>query len=180
MDDEFKKVAQINGKDLGFTANAIRELVKGKTGAVFLYRIGGVVSDYFTGESKNGEWVGFRGQFIAMLTDGQKFQSSAAFFPAQVATRLREQLEQGVVEVEVTADIFAQYTDKNATGYAYMCEPIMSATGKQKLAAVKRLVMEDELPMSLGAPDDAPALAAPDDTGEGVEGATDAKAKASK
>ena len=158
MDVEFDKIEAINSKNLGFTAKEIRKRVEDQGKAVFLYRVGGVVADYYTGETEKGEWIGFRGQFVAMSADGRNVQSAVAYLPAQVAKKLREELEAGVVEIEMKADIFAIETDKNASGYAYMSEPIMSRAGREKLAKVRNLLLEDELPISLAAPSKAPAL----------------------
>lgn len=157
MSEDAKPINQINMKALGFPAKTIRSLVEDKNEAIFLVRIVGVVADYFTGETDRGGFTGFRGDFKALTNNNEVFTSRVAFFPAQIAGSLLENLKQGVVEIEVTADIFAQESDKNASGYAYMCEPIMSKTGKEKMSRLTKLLQND-LPVSLDARNKAVAL----------------------
>lgn len=149
---EATKLPQINSKVLGFTAKEIRKIVESKPGSHFLYRVGGVVAGYFTGETGNGEWTGFRGLFVAQKSDGTVYEANAAFFPAQIAAQLRERLEAGGEEIEVSADIFAAESDKNAAGFSYMCEPIISDTGRAKLDKLKGKLTGQALPIALEAP----------------------------
>ena len=149
-----KKLAAINFKDLGFSAKDIRKLVEDKNEAVFIARVGGIAMEYFTGESKHGEFVGFKGQFLAITKDGEQFASSTIFLPTVVARKLREQLDHGVVEIEVKADVFVTETDKNASGYAYLCEPIMTSEAADKMVKLQKSILGSALPVQL-------ALAAP-------------------
>jgi len=155
MTQEIKKLAAINFKDLGFSAKEIRKLIEDKKEAVFLARIGGIAMEYFTGESKNGEWVGFKGQFLAVTKDGEQYSASTVFLPVTVANKLREQMDSGVTEIEVKADVYATETDKNASGYAYLCEPVMTSEAAEKMAKLQKSILGTALPVQL-------ALAAPD------------------
>lgn len=142
-----KNIASISSKTLGYTAKAIRKLVEDSKGeTVFLARVGGIVESHFIGESKNGEWVGFKGQFIAVTKDNEQITAKVAFFPAGIANQLRQKLEQGLVECEVKADIYAVETDKNASGYAYMCEPVITQEAMDKFARLTASVGSAPLP----------------------------------
>lgn len=144
-----KKIPSISTKSLGYSAKELRKLVDGVKGAVFLARVGGIVSSHFIGESKNGEWVGFKGRFFAMTKDNEGYDSSVIFLPANIANNLRAQLEKGVVELEVKADIFVVETDKNASGYAYMCEPVLSESADRRSEELAKQVFSGKLPTSL-------------------------------
>jgi len=133
MTNTIKKLTQISIKSLGYSAKDVRTMVEDKGEAVFVGRIGGIAADVMSGESKHGQWHGFKGTFLAVNKDGHQFTAPAAFFPMQVTNKLLEQFSHGCVEVDVKADIYAIETDKNASGYAYMCEPIMSVESKNKM-----------------------------------------------
>lgn len=137
MSNKSQKIKAISMKNLGYSAKEIRKLVEDKKGSVFLGRISGVVANYFSGESKNGEFTGFRGAFAAVNAAGEVYESGTAFFPAGVANDLKKQLEQGVIEIEVTADVYAEESDKNASGYAYICEPVLSAEKQDRMSKMK-------------------------------------------
>lgn len=138
-----KKLGQISMKALGYSAKEIRKRVEAAGEAVFLGRIGGIAAEHFTGESKNGEFIGFRGRFLAVNAENEQFESKVAFFPAAIANRLRDQMEQGVVEIEIKADVFAVESEKNASGYAYLCEPIMSAETEEKIDRMAKSLFQN-------------------------------------
>lgn len=143
-----KKLKQISMKELGYSAKEIRNLVEDKGEAVFLARIGGVAVETFKGEGIHGEWNGFKGEFIAANQKGEKFASSVAFFPANIANQLLDQFEHGVVEVEVKADVYAIESDKNASGYGYMCEPVIDAKTKSRVEQMQGSLFKD-LPLAI-------------------------------
>lgn len=128
-----KKLNSLSMKSLGFTAKEIRKTVEDAGEAVFLGRFGGVVTEFFTGESKNGEWIGFKGQFLGVNNSCKKYTAPICFFPAGIANGLRDKLEQGVIEIEIQADVYAIESDKNASGYAYLCEPVLSEEKQDRL-----------------------------------------------
>lgn len=147
---EVKNLKSISTKTLGYSAKEIRKLVEDKGGqTVFLARLGGIVAEYFTGEGKHGEWVGFKGNFAVVTKDNEKFTSKVAYLPNNIAAKLKAQLEQGVIEIEVKADIFVVETEKNASGYAYMCEPVMSMESEEKMVKLTNSVFSQKLPTSL-------------------------------
>ena len=93
MEKEIKNLASISFKDLGFTAKEIRKLVEDKKEAVFIARVGGVAMEFFNGESKHGEYTGFKGLFFAITKDGEEYQSKTIFLPSNISRKLREQME---------------------------------------------------------------------------------------
>ena len=138
-----KKVSQISMKSLGYSAKEVRSLVDGKNEAIFLGRIGGVAVETFHGEGKHGQWHGFKGSFIGANEKGDQYSANVAFFPTNITNKLLEQFEPGLVEIGVKADIYAVETDKNASGYAYMCEPVMSAETRTKVEKMQTELFSD-------------------------------------
>ena len=149
MTKELKKIPSISVKTLGYSAKDLRKLSDGAGQAIFLARIGGIVVSHFIGESKFGEWVGFKGDFTALTKDGDAFEASTAFLPATVANALVAKLDQGQVEIEVLADVFVVETDKNASGYAYMCEPVLTESADKRKQDLNKRIMSGKLPAQL-------------------------------
>jgi len=147
---EMKKLPSLSTKSLGYTAKEIRKLVEDKNEAVFLARYGGVVSEQFVGEGTHGQWVGFKGQFIAVKADGTQYESSVAFFPNNIASGLVAKMNEGLVDLEVRADVFAVETTKNASGYAYMCEPVITAEAMNRFQKLQTSLFDSPLPQSAG------------------------------
>lgn len=146
---ELKKIPSISTKTIGYSAKEIRKLVDGKQEQVFLARFGGVVLEAFAGSSKHGDWTGFKGIFACATRDETTFTSSVIFLPANVTKKVMDQLSQGVVEVEFKADIYVVESDKNASGYAFMCEPVLSEEANRKAEAVTSIVLKGKLPTLL-------------------------------
>lgn len=154
-----KKIPSISMKSLGFNAKELRKLCEDKKEAVFVARIGGIASQFFTGESKFGDWVGFKGDFSCVTHEKEVLEASTAFLPSTIANALVERLKQGEVEIEVIADIFVIETDKNASGYAYMCEPVMSESADRRKQEINKRLLAAKLPTQL-------ALAGPTEKAE--------------
>jgi len=144
-----KKLKDISTKNLGYGAKELRKVTEDAGGAVFLYRVGGIVLEQFSGEGKTGDWTGFKGRFFAANKDGEKFESTVAYFPATITTRLKEQFSRGEVEIEIKADVFVIETDKVATGYAYMCEPVLTETTDNRAQQLAKELLGGKLPTSL-------------------------------
>jgi hypothetical protein len=147
--EDVKKVQSLSTKSLGFTPKEIRKLVEGQEGAVFLARYGGVVESSFSGESSKGDWVGFKGQFMCLTKDGNKLQSSVAYFPSQISKSIVEKISDGLADIEIKADIYVIESDKNPSGYAYMCEPVITAEAQEKFKRLASDVFENNLPKTL-------------------------------
>lgn len=149
---QISAVASISANTIGFTAKNIRRLVDEKGNEKqFLYRVGGVVEQLITGEGKHGTWYGFKGQFFAATPD-KAFESTTIFLPSTLANPIVEQLQQGVTGIEFKGDVFAIETEKNASGYAFLAEPVITATAKEKFTKLQKSVLGEPLPL-LAAPD---------------------------
>lgn len=146
------RVPSISIKTVGYNAKELRKLVDGSKESIFLARVGGVVGESFTGESKNGEWTGLKGLFTIINKDEVAFASSIAFLPANITKKIVDQLTQGVVEVEFMCDIFVAETDKNASGYSYIVEPVMSDEAAKKAQTISSRVLASKLPLRIAAP----------------------------
>lgn len=159
----------INMKSLGYNAKVIRALIDGRTeddDPLWLGRINGIATEFFTGESENGEWVGFRGDFVAVNKDGAQKEGRSAFFPLAVGARLHELMKLGQTDIEVKVDIYVVPSDK-AVGYAYICEPVMSEKAKSRMGELRTSLMKDlPVKLALAAPTNKPGEAAPAGTNE--------------
>jgi len=115
----------------------------------FLYRVWGVMTGYVTGQSKftrtdpetgevsNVEWTKFAGDFAAANNRGQLFESAICFIPDYVSGPLRQGLEseQGT-EVQFGFDIFAVYSEKSATSYEFVAQPLRDNSVENRLTAM--------------------------------------------
>lgn len=143
---ETKRVPQINLKILGYNAKELRKMVDGVKEQVFLAQVGGVVAEVFVGTSKHGEWTGLRGLFAMRDKDGQTYHSTTAFLPTNIVKKITDRMAQGEVEIEFAAEIFVVESEKNASGYAYICEPIMSELAAKKAEAITQRLLIAPLP----------------------------------
>jgi hypothetical protein len=143
-----KQLKTISTKDLGYTAKEIRKLVDGKGAEkVFIARIGGVVTGLFSGQSKHGDWTGFKGLFFAVNSKGEKYQSDTAFLPANLAKDIQAQWDAGVIQIQLpSADICVVETDKNASGFAYMCGYTMTEDHVKRADAIASSVFNTKIP----------------------------------
>lgn len=145
-EDSVKKVRQISTKTPGYTAKEIRKRVDGKAEMIFLMRVGGVAGGAFGGQTKLGPWVGFKGIFFMLDAEGNRYSANTAFLPATVQKKLEADFAAGVVEVGFKYDIFATETDKNASGYAFICEPVMGADAERIANGLGELVFKGKIP----------------------------------
>lgn len=143
-----KSLKTLSTKDLGYTAKEIRKLVDGKGAEkVFIARIGGIAKEFFSGESKHGEYIGFKGLFFAVNKDNERFSSEVAFLPANLSKKLHDSFGDGVLEIDVPpADIFVVESDKNASGYAYMCNFTMTDESIKKADTIAASIFNTKLP----------------------------------
>lgn len=148
-----KSLKTLSTKDLGYSAKAVRALVDGKGAEkVFLARIGGVVTEIFTGESKHGEFSGVKGLFFAVNAAGERFTSDTAFLPTNLMSKVKEGFSEGVLQIDLPpADIFAVESDKNASGYAYLCNFTMTDEHVKKADTIANSIFNTKLPQ-LAAP----------------------------
>lgn len=148
MTEEIKQVKTLSTKTLGFNAKEIRKLVDGKNNEkIFLARIGGVVRDVIKGESAHGEYTMFKGIFFAVNNKGERYGSDSAFLPSNVTKKVAEGFTPGVIEIDLPpVDIFAVETDKNASGYAYHTDFMMSDDSVKKAEVISGTIFNTKLP----------------------------------
>jgi hypothetical protein len=111
----------------------------------FLYRICGEITGYVTGQSRftrtneetgevtNSEWTKFAGDFIAINRDGRQFESVICFLPDYIGGPLKEAIknEPGNA-VQIGFDVFAMYSEKSATSYEFIAQPMRGGDEKSK------------------------------------------------
>ncbi len=111
----------------GNIKNMIAAQPEGEEKPIPVMRVYGVASRTATGESDNGSWTAFIGQFKAInLIDGTEHNSGKLFLP-DVAGDLLEGalLASETNSVEFGFDIIAVPDDVSAPGYVYDAEPLI-------------------------------------------------------
>lgn len=147
------KLPSLSTKTMGFTAKELRKIVDGKPGAQFLFRVGGIVVEKFTGESKQGAWEAIKGIFTALAYDSKAYQSTVAFLPGSAIKKIADQLDQGVLEVQFLYDIYVTESEKSGVGYSYMIEPVLSDDAVKKMESLSSRVLGGKLPtLAIAAP----------------------------
>jgi hypothetical protein len=147
-------VSAISIKKLGYTPKELRALVEKDKGCTFIARIIGTAASVYTGKSKHGAWLGFEGTFSAANGKEEIFSAPAAYLPSNVATKLKELLDAGQVEVPVAVDVYVEESEKSASGYRYICRPILSAESQARMEKMQKALL-------VGLPQQSLALAAP-------------------
>lgn len=160
----------INTKSVFGGKADIQELVlANKDTPQFLYRIVGAITGYVTGESKfkrvdteTGEvtpqqWTKFAGDFVAINRKGNQYEAVISFLPDYIGGPIKTGIaaEPGN-EVQIGFDIYAMYSEKSATSYEFIAQP-MRATDEP--SRVEKML--ENMPALPGAPKRA-ALAKPD------------------
>ncbi len=95
----------------------------------YLYRITGTITGIKTGETHYGNWVGFKGNFVARRHDGKLFAAPAAFVPQPMqdmfeAAILTQEAEGLVASVQFGLDISVIQSD-SSVGFEYKCVPVI-------------------------------------------------------
>ncbi len=105
----------------------------------YLYRITGTITGIKTGETQYGNWVGFKGNFVARRHDGKLFAAPAAFVPQPMqdmfeAAILGQEAEGLVASVRFGLDISVIQAD-SSVGFEYKCVPVieMASEGQSLL-----------------------------------------------
>jgi len=103
-----------------------------------LYTISGFVDEAFFTNTKFGEQIGFKGDFVAVnLLNGEIFESVAAFVPKGLGTQLERMIKDNPnTSVEINATVMAIPSDKNDKGYAWVAEKPMTEERLKRRAAL--------------------------------------------
>lgn len=114
-----------------------------------MYKLYGICNGIKTGESDNGEWVSFEGDFKAVRDDNQEeFRAPRAFISDPAASMMRTALEEND-SIELAFEV-AIIPATNAYGYEYRTNPIFEVAESQPL-----LDLEKRIQLRLDAPKDA-------------------------
>lgn len=114
-----------------------------------MYKLYGICNGIKTGESDNGEWVSFEGDFKAIRVDNDEaFRAPRAFISEPAAGMMRTALEENdSIELAFEVSIVPAI---NAYGYEYRTNPIFEVAESQPL-----LDLEKRIQLRLDAPKDA-------------------------
>ncbi len=116
---------------------------------IAMYKLYGICNGIKTGESDNGEWVSFEGDFKAVRVDNnEEFRAPRAFISEPAAGMMRAALEENdSIELAFEVSIVPA---TNAYGYEYRTNPIFEVAESQPL-----LDLEKRIQLRLDAPKDA-------------------------
>jgi len=103
----------------------------------FLFRVFGQITGYIQGPSKferkdeetgeltRGTWTKFAGDFVAINRNGRSFESVICFLPDYVGGPMMQGIKDAPGNaVEFAFDIFASYSEKSATSYEFIAQPL--------------------------------------------------------
>lgn len=115
----------------------------------FLYRIIGEISGFVTGKSKftrtdteTGEvmdqlWTKFAGDFVAINRGGRQFESVICYLPDYIGGPLRNAIEHEPGNaVQIGFDVFAMFSEKSATSYEFIAQPLRDQSAQEKVASM--------------------------------------------
>lgn len=128
---------------------------------VLLYRVVGIIEghtigkgkhkrvDRETGEAVDSFWTKFFGEFQAVNTDGEVFESAVCFLPDYVSGQFVTALEADAqtLGIEFAYDVYARYAKDSITSYEFIALPVRKKGEESKLKT-----MLTELPPMPGAP----------------------------
>ncbi len=105
-----------------------------------LVTISGFAYNTFTTNTKYGESLGFKGDFVAVNAEtGEVFESNVCFLPKSLTKDIEKQLDKSEnKEVHFIADIGVEASDKNDRGYAWVAnQPRTELMDNRKTALLK-------------------------------------------
>jgi len=151
---EVLKVKAVSLALIKMTRKEKLSLVEDSKSAVFVARIGGIVTEYFEfSDKKTGEIRdGFRGIFTLRTMKGETYQGMAAFLPKQLSKGIMDRLKAGDINVQFRNDVFLEASEKSGTGYQWMCEPALTKETQQKADALLADLLSSDLPKQIAAP----------------------------
>lgn len=137
----------------------------------FLYQMAGIARGYKEGESNFGQWVGFTGDFAAILPDAEGkltaegFRAPMAFLPDPFSGMLKsgiQEMEQANADAKAAAiaaktvfipapvaaefkvNVYAVYDAKSSTEYTYEVDPVIKVKQSDALAGLLGTDVQDE------------------------------------
>ena len=97
-----------------------------------LFTVLGTTARMQSGESANGDWTAFIGEFEATrASDGEVFRSNKLFLPTVITEQLaatldRVQGDDGKAVVSFAYEVGIQADESAATGYVYVAKPLLA------------------------------------------------------
>jgi hypothetical protein len=124
--------------------------VEGAAAELNLFTVYGMANGIKTGTTDKGEWLSFRGQFEAMMPNGETIVSGNVFLPQPFQDMLHSQLNSAQqndakASVEFAVRVFIVPPKKgkpSATGYEYRCEPIVEMAESSPILKLRSAVLQ--------------------------------------
>jgi hypothetical protein len=106
-------------------------------------RVFGVAAKIRNGESDNGVWIAFLGQFEAInLLDGVEYRSGKLFLPSVASDLLEGAISSnGGKPVEFGYDISVEQNEDSSTGYIYSVVSLIEPKEDVTMSRLKKSVM---------------------------------------
>jgi hypothetical protein len=105
---------------------------------IYLGRIYGVATGMEQITTQYGEAEKFVGEFVATKADGETGMASVCYLPQTVSTMLADMLRdrgEDLQGVKFGFDIFAEPSEKSATGYTWKIKPLMEVKPTESVLA---------------------------------------------
>ena len=115
-----------------------------------LYSVVGIATRVINGESDNGPWVAFGGNFSAVnFSDGVEVRSSKCFLPDPATDMILSGLApEDVSSVQFAFSIGIEVDETSITGYVYTVEPLLAPAENDPLemllAQINRPALENK------------------------------------
>lgn len=142
MSKDIKFIGKISAKKLGFEKKAIRKLCEKKPCSLF--KAYGLATSIAYGESDNGDWTKFKGQFEAVNTQtGEICRSGELFLPNNVTPILESQIiaakgEDSFKGIQFAIEVGAKEDEESAVGYIYTSQNLMPADAENDFLVAMR------------------------------------------
>lgn len=129
---------KLSTKTVFGTVKDIRQAAESGNGeAVPIMRVLGIAKKMQSGESTNGIWVAFLGQFeFINLVTGESHVGGKAFLPSPVDAMIEAQLE-GSNSVEFAFDITVREDETSAVGYEYGAQTVLEVQENDPISLLK-------------------------------------------
>lgn len=103
---------------------------------IYLVRVWGIASGLKSGSSDFGEWTALTGDFKGCpLKTGEISRSGVLFVPDVLLDLIQPRVEQGQV-VEFAFELGIRAESDSATGYVYVCRPLVDTPTSDVMAAL--------------------------------------------
>lgn len=110
-----------------------------------LYRVYGTANGVRSGENTNGPWMGFSGQFEAMVVDENgemqaHYGAPQCFLYEPMTSMLADKLRESD-SVDFAVEVLLKRSDSSITGYEYIVKPLLEMQENDSLAHLRQLAL---------------------------------------